>query len=81
LKEYSDQSARTVEALAAATSATVLVGIPEIVIAEDVDQAGQKRKVWLIALVICVLAGLAAFHFLVMDLDVLWARVMRRLAM
>ncbi|MBU3950082.1 MAG: chain-length determining protein [Proteobacteria bacterium] len=81
LKEYSDQSVRTVEALATATSAIVLVGIPEIVTTEDIRLVWKKRILWLIVLIICVLAGLAAFHFLVMDLDVLWARIMRRLAL
>jgi hypothetical protein len=81
LKEYSDQSARTVEALAAATSVTVLGGVPEIVIAEDIDREKKKSKGWLIALIVCFLVGLVLVHFLYMDLDVLWARIIRRLAL
>ncbi|MGB5156578.1 MAG: hypothetical protein WBN77_03970 [Desulfobacterales bacterium] len=81
LAEFSDQSVRTVDALAAATSVTVLAGIPEITTAADINRARRKRIVCFIVLIICVLAGLAAFHFFVMDLQVLWERIMHRLTM
>jgi len=81
LKEYSDQSARTAEALAEATSLVVLASIPEIVNQEDIDRVKKRRKAWIIGIVAFIVVGLVAFHFLVMDLDVLWARITRRLAL
>jgi polysaccharide chain length determinant protein (PEP-CTERM system associated) len=80
LKETSDQSVHTTDALMAATSATVLAGIPEIVISEDIIRVKRQRIIWLVIITVVVLVGLVAFHFLVMDLNVLWARMLRRLA-
>ena len=48
LKEFSDQSVRTKEALAEATSMTVLAGIPEIGSQQDIDQAKRRRSIWVI---------------------------------
>lgn len=78
LTESSDQSVRSSEALARATSFPVLAGIPEIVTRRDL--AGRKRRRNLVAAG-CLLAlalGLLSFNFFVMDLDVLWARALRR---
>ena len=79
LKEYSDQSVRTMDALAEATSTFVLAGIPEIVNHEDINLVKKRRLTWVIGIVVVILVGLVIFHFLVMDLDVFWARLMRRL--
>ncbi len=79
LKEFRNQSVRTAEALAAATSMVVLASIPEIVSPEDIARAKKQRIAWIVGGVAAILAGLAVVHFLVMDLDVLWFRAMRRL--
>jgi polysaccharide chain length determinant protein (PEP-CTERM system associated) len=81
LKEFSDTSVRTADALEAATSMVVLAGIPEIVTEEDISRVKKQRMAWLIGIVLFIIVGLVAIHFLVMDLDVLWARLMRRLAL
>ena len=80
LKEFSDKSARTADALAEATSIAVLASIPEIVNQQDIDRVKKRRLIWAISIIAVILVGLVIFHFLVMDLDVLWARLMRRLA-
>ena len=80
LKEFSNQSARTAEALAEGTSMVVLASIPEIVSPEDIERVKQRRKAWIIGAIVVILLGLAVVHFMVMDLDVLWVRAMRRLA-
>jgi uncharacterized protein involved in exopolysaccharide biosynthesis len=79
LKEFSDQSARSPEALAEATSMPVLGCIPEIVTHEDMVRKRWRRIRWFIVIVVVIAAGIAVFHFLVMDLDVFRARLMRRL--
>lgn len=79
LKEFSDQSVRTPEALAEATSMPFLGSIPEIVTHKDTARKRWRRFIWIIVIVVAVAAGIAAFHFMVMDLDVFWARLMRRL--
>ena len=79
LKEFTDQSVRTKEALAEATSMPVLAGIPEIGSQQDIDQAKRRRSIWVILIIAFILLSLVIVHFLVMDLDVFWARFMRRL--
>lgn len=79
LREFSDNTVRDGERLSAETGHPVLAGIPVIVTAEDAAR-NRRRRVLLAAGTVCATAaGIAAFHFLVMDLDVLWARLARKL--
>jgi len=78
LKEFTDPSIRNSSSLVAATSFPVLAGIPEIVTQEDVKEKKRKQALIILGLFICVITGLVAFHFLVMDLNVFWAKLMRK---
>ncbi len=78
LKEYADQSVRSVEALARETGYPVLTSIPEIFTANDIACMKRKRTTWAISALLAVIVGIAVFHFLIMDLDVLWAKLARR---
>jgi len=80
LKEYSDQSVRSGEALSKATGFPVLASIPEILNAEDLARIKKKRITWIVSTVVLILVGVAIFHFFIMDLDVLWAKLTRRFA-
>lgn len=80
LKEVSDQSVRHAEALSRATQLPVLAGIPEIVTAGDRNLWNRRRLVAQIGMVAVLVAGFVVFHFLIMDLDILWAKIVRRLA-
>ena len=79
LKEFSDQSVRSAEALARATGFTVLASIPEIFTGKDIARMKRKRAAAayfaLIGLIVCVVI----FHFFIMDLDILWVKVARGL--
>ncbi|MEW6219558.1 MAG: GNVR domain-containing protein [Thermodesulfobacteriota bacterium] len=81
LRELADHSVRTPEALAFATALPVLGSIPEMVTAAQ--EARRRRRMVLALLVgLAVVAGaLAAIHFLVMDFDILWAKISHRLAL
>jgi len=79
LREFTDLSIRDSESLALATSFPVLASIPEIKTKEDLQREKKKRITIIIALVVCIVAGLILFHFLVMDLNVFWAKLMRKL--
>jgi hypothetical protein len=79
LKESTDDTVRTPEALARATSFPVLAGIPEIVTGEDVARQKKLRKLLLAGAAVAFVLFVVLFHFVVMDLDVLWAKLMRRL--
>ncbi len=78
-QEYNDQSVRSFDELARVTGFPVLSSIPEIINHEDIA-ARRKTLVKVSAgVVTAVIAGLLIFNFFVMDLDVFWARLMRRM--
>ena len=81
LKEFTDPSIHNTSTLVNATSFPVLAGIPEIVTQEDKKEKKRKQALIIMGLFICVIAGVVAFHFLVMDLNVFWAKLMRKLGM
>ena len=80
LREYSDQSVRSGEALTKATGFPVLGSIPEILTARDISAKKTKRRIWILSVVLLVAVGIALFHFFIMDLEIFWAKLMRRLA-
>lgn len=84
VREYGDHTVRTPEALARATSFPVLAAIPEIMAAAagEVRPRFDRKKLAVTAAAaigILVVAPLLV-HFFIMDLDIVWAKVMRRLA-
>lgn len=81
LKENSDGSVHNMEELARVARVPVLGAVPEIITDRDRARVRGRRRMVLIATVPSLLAIVAIFHFLVMDLDVFWAKLMRKLAM
>jgi len=79
LREMSDHSVRDSKSLALATSLPVLVSIPEIVTEEDQQQQKKKQKIVIIALISGFVAVVIVFHFFVMKLNVLWAKLMQNI--
>ena len=80
LREFTDLSIRDTETLVQATSFPVLASIPEIKTLEDLRREKKKRLSFIIAIVLCIAVGLIVFHFFVMDLNVFWAKLMRKFA-
>jgi len=80
LKEHSDQSVRKPEDLARATGFTVLAGIPEILTSKDIARKKRRQITLILFISLAILGSLLLFHFLIMDLEVFWARLLRRLA-
>ncbi len=79
LQEASDRSARRSEDLTTAFPFPVLAEIPEIVTLEDELQKKDRLKAIIGVTVLALAALVVAIHLFVMDLDVLWARVVRKL--
>jgi polysaccharide chain length determinant protein (PEP-CTERM system associated) len=79
LKEHSDQSVRSAEALAKALGFSVLASIPEILTSQDILGAKRKRMIVAVGVILLIIIAIVVFHFFVMDLDVFWARLTRRL--
>jgi polysaccharide chain length determinant protein (PEP-CTERM system associated) len=80
LREHGDHSARSVEMLAKGTGFPVLAAIPMMVTAEDLIRRSNMRKVLLMGSAAVIVVGLLIVHFLVMDLDILWAKLLLRLS-
>jgi polysaccharide chain length determinant protein (PEP-CTERM system associated) len=78
LKEFNDQSIRDSDSLTRATSFPVLAVIPEILTKKDTRRISNKRMVMITATVLIIIAGVTAFHYLIMDLNVFWAKLMRK---
>jgi hypothetical protein len=79
LKEMSDQSVRSAAALSSAVGLPVLAVIPDILTTEDTVEEQQQRRKVLIGAAVVVVVAILIFHFFIMDLDILWAKMMRRM--
>jgi len=80
IREHNDQSVRSEEALIGATGFQVLVSIPEIMNEKDILRMKKKRRMIIFSVVAIIVVFILVFHFFIMDLDVFWARLMRKLA-
>ena len=79
LREYSDKRVHDMKGLEQCSGMPVFSVIPRIVTREELTRS-RKRKIVITAGAVCGIAlALVAFHFLVMDLYVLHAKVMRLL--
>jgi polysaccharide chain length determinant protein (PEP-CTERM system associated) len=81
LREFSDDTVRDGDSLAMVTRFPVLAGIPQIISEKEVARKRLRLLVWAGAAAGAAVIGLAVFHFFVMDLDVFWAKLMRKLAL
>ncbi len=79
IREFFDQSAHTVRDLARATQMQVFTGITRIVTREDMESQKLQRKRLLITACIVLVAFLVLFHLFFMDIDILSAKISRRL--
>jgi len=79
LREFSDQTVRKAETLTAATSFPVLAEIPEILTSKDIVRKKRNRIILVIGIILFVVAAIIIFHFFIMDLNIFWAKLMRKL--
>ena len=79
LREFSDDSVHDGRAAGAGNQFPVLAGIPVIETARDLRQKRLRRMAYALGTVGVLAAGILVFHFFVMDLDVFWARLVRRM--
>jgi polysaccharide chain length determinant protein (PEP-CTERM system associated) len=76
--EFSDRSVHSAEALAMLTSFPVLATIPEMLGTKEAAGGKVRWMVWAVCLVILLIICITLFHFFVMDLDIFWAKLLRR---
>jgi succinoglycan biosynthesis transport protein ExoP len=79
LREFSDQSVRSGEALTRATGIPLLASIPEYLSQKDRARIRRRRLTWIVSTAVVIVVCVTFFHFFIMDLDVLWAKLSRRL--
>ncbi len=79
LREFGDNAVRGPDRLEAETRFPVLAGIPVIRSPADLARQRRTRAAAIVGIAAAVAAGIVIVHFLVMDLDVLWAKITRRL--
>lgn len=79
MRELGDLSVRTTGALAAGTGFPVLGGIPVIGTQEEAAGKSTRGRLVLAGAATAFVLGILIVHFLVMDLDILWAKLGRRL--
>jgi polysaccharide biosynthesis transport protein len=79
LREVSDDSVHGSEQIEATTGFRVLAGIPVIETARDLRHKRLRRMAYAVGTMGVLAIGILAFHFFVMDLDVFWARLVRRM--
>jgi len=79
-KEYIDDSIRDADTLTQTTTLPVLAVIPEILTRKDITLRRLKRAAFVMGSFLIVIVGVSVFHFMVMDLNVFWARLMRKVA-
>jgi polysaccharide chain length determinant protein (PEP-CTERM system associated) len=77
LKEASDPSARKTEDLTKNFPFPVLTEIPEIITFEDEQRNKKRFKIAVASSFLFIIIIIAAIHFFVIDLDVLFVRVIR----
>jgi polysaccharide chain length determinant protein (PEP-CTERM system associated) len=81
VQEFTDHSVRSAEELSLETALPVLAGIPEIVTPADLK---RKKKMLLIkaaTAAVVLIGGILVVHFWIMDLNIFWAKLTRRLAL
>ncbi len=79
LREFSDQAIHNPEGLAQVSALPILVSIPDILTPMDRRSRRFKRLTWGVATLVCIGVCVFAFHTLVMDLNVFWAKLMRKI--
>jgi polysaccharide chain length determinant protein (PEP-CTERM system associated) len=81
LKENSDGSVYSIDELMRVTKVSVLGAVPEIVTDVDRTKARTRRRVLIATTFASIVVSVLVFHFLIMDLNVFWAKLMRRVVM
>jgi ferric-dicitrate binding protein FerR (iron transport regulator) len=79
LREFSDDAVRSAERLETATSLPVLTAIAVVPTAAEIRRRRVRRLAWAAGAAGGLAAAVLTLHFAVMDLEVVWIKVARKL--
>ena len=79
LREFTDRSVRDMDGLVYMGMSPILGLIPEIQTRMDKARRLKRRLAWTMACLIGVTAGAWAFQYYIMDFNVFWAKLMRKI--
>ncbi|MBI5556853.1 MAG: chain-length determining protein [Deltaproteobacteria bacterium] len=79
MREFADESIRSADFLTRETSFAVLAVIPRISSVEDMRHEKVRKRLVVLGIIVVIAVGIAAFHFFVMDLNVFWAKLTRKM--
>jgi len=80
MNEMGDKAVYSTAALAALMPYPVVCGIPEIVTPRDIASRKKRKRLFVVGILLAIVVAVLLFHFLIMDLDVFWARLTRKLS-
>jgi polysaccharide chain length determinant protein (PEP-CTERM system associated) len=81
LREFSDDAVRSGDRLEAETRLPVLSAIPILPTREETRKRNLRRLSWAAGAVGALAAGVLVFHYAVMDLDIVWIKLMRKMGL
>lgn len=79
MREFTDPSVRSSDKLAQSTGFPVLGQVPVIMSQKDKHQLLVRRLTFFLSIALAIVVSVTVFHFFVMDLDVFWAKLGRKL--
>jgi polysaccharide chain length determinant protein (PEP-CTERM system associated) len=79
IREHMDHSVGSEKELSEIIPIPVLASIPDIITKSDMVQQKRRKKMMMISTVAVAVVAILIFHFLIMDLDVFWARLTRKM--
>lgn len=78
IREVSDPTIRSAEELARISRLPVLSVIPDIITEQDRQKRISRHRIMTVGSLVLLVVGLALVHFAIMDLSVMWAKIIRR---
>jgi polysaccharide chain length determinant protein (PEP-CTERM system associated) len=79
LREFSDDAVRSADRLETETRLPVLTAIPVLPTPAEIRKRNVRRFTWVAGAVGAIALGALVFHYAVMDLDILWFKLARKL--
>lgn len=78
-REFLDDSVKDPDEVSILTSFPVLASIPVILTQREINRTLLKRRTLILGVLASIIIAALSFHFLIMDVDIFWIKLSRRL--